>query len=101
MSKRTLMPNGACRIQDGGFLLRGEHTKESAVAMLNTLVAAGEFESGCWDDSIDRSVVFEPTSFHWFKCRWWRWVPEQFGGVRMCEAEPNARGAFVAAFLGY
>ena len=104
MSHRKMMPDGVCRLSEGGILLRGHHTTESAVEMLNELIEAEVFMGGGYgfDDEIPPDTHFKPSDFCYYWFGWWRWVPDkEDGGVRLCEATPHARGAFEAALLDY
>jgi len=92
----------------GGWLVYGDHTKESAVARLNelTATAADQEEYGVYpDDTWDEPFTVD--CFKTFEPGWWRWIPpavhgdDDYYSHYLHDAKPHSRGAFQAAGLYY
>jgi hypothetical protein len=92
--------------ESGGWLVYGEHTKESAVARLNELTAtpADQEEYGIYPDDT-WTEPFNVETFRSFDPGWWRWVPaprlDENYAYYLHDAKPHSRGAFQAAGLYY
>ena len=101
MSRDSFWPDGVWQFHESGsWLVKGDHTKESAVAAINDCIAA-ECDIGCYSDDYPEPLLVDDV---WCcESRWWRWVPAPRGDDNypcyLHEAEPHARGAFQAAML--
>ena len=95
--------------ESGGWLVPGDHTKESAVAALNAATATPEDqeEYGVYPDDT-WCEPFIADDFHTFTLGWVRKVPnaayyrsgddDEYAWM-LHDAKPNSRGAFLAAQL--
>lgn len=97
--------------EGGGWLIPGDHTKESAVAALNAATPTHEDqeEYGIYPDDV-WDEPFTVGDFLSFLVGWYRKVPNvdyYRGGDHdeyawmLHDAKPNSRGAFLATQLWY
>lgn len=106
------MPVGVWQFHESGtWLVKGEHTMESAVAAINAafeLTEDGYYEPvddiGVYPDDCP-SRLFTVDDFGYFGCRWHRWIPAPRDDpdyrFYLHDAAPHSRGAFQAAELAY